>query len=146
MTDLKFVQLPGTDVWVAVERIERWTAHATSPNDLTCVYLNDRDVYLPAWCTPQEFADLIALGLDGPPPDVPGVWRKVPEPRDCPGDRTHQHWERWFQDGSLQREVTIDGRPPSDPGRCGAWDNCVLPAGHNRGQADVPENHQPDRR
>jgi len=24
---------------------------------------------------------------------------------------------------------------------CGAWEGCILPAGHNRGQADVPENH-----
>lgn len=25
--------------------------------------------------------------------------------------------------------------------RCGAWGGCPLPAGHNVGQADIPENH-----
>lgn len=31
--------------------------------------------------------------------------------------------------------------------KCAAWGGCTLPAGHNMGQADVPENHQaPDRR
>lgn len=25
--------------------------------------------------------------------------------------------------------------------RCGAWGGCPLPAGHNRGRVDIPENH-----
>lgn len=25
---------------------------------------------------------------------------------------------------------------------CGAWGGCPLPAGHNRGRADIPENHE----
>jgi hypothetical protein len=25
---------------------------------------------------------------------------------------------------------------------CGAWGGCTLPPGHNRGQADIPENHR----
>ena len=28
----------------------------------------------------------------------------------------------------------------ADP--CGAWGGCVLPAGHNMGNVDVPENHK----
>jgi hypothetical protein len=34
---------------------------------------------------------------------------------------------------------------PTSEGMCGAWPErggCVLPRGHNRGQADVPDNHQ----
>lgn len=27
------------------------------------------------------------------------------------------------------------------PARCGAWGGCILPPGHNRGRADLPENH-----
>lgn len=26
---------------------------------------------------------------------------------------------------------------------CGAWGGCTLPAGHNQGKADIPENHRP---
>jgi hypothetical protein len=32
---------------------------------------------------------------------------------------------------------------PSEADRCGLWGGCPLPRGHNMGQADIPENHQP---
>lgn len=41
--------------------------------------------------------------------------------------------------------VTADEQPkPKDEPteRCGAWGGCPLPAGHNMGNADIPENHQ----
>lgn len=31
----------------------------------------------------------------------------------------------------------------NDASLCGAWGGCTLPAGHNQGKADIPENHRP---
>lgn len=69
VADLKFIQIPGSETWVAVHRIRQWAPHPTSPGTLTCVWLDDRDDYIAAWCTHQEFAALIRSMLDGPPPE-----------------------------------------------------------------------------
>lgn len=54
-----------------------------------------------------------------------------------------------YEQCAQEVEETLAALPAPEPSsgaapveeRCGAWDGCLLPRGHNRGRADVPENH-----
>lgn len=42
-----------------------------------------------------------------------------------------------------QERLATTQQTEKEPKPCGAWGGCTLPAGHNQGKADIPENHRP---
>lgn len=66
-------------------------------------------------------------------------WVKSRRCNDCGEDldnvlEDEPHWD-------LQPADPSPPQPEEPP--CGGWGGCTLPRGHNRGQADIPENHEP---
>lgn len=104
----------------------------------------DEIVFAEAMAAEHGLAGLLDhLGLDGLGNEVIAYRRRV---RDLEAALRRIH--EWSCDGTLgaetmKRAARLEDRAalaPAEEERCGSF-GCVLPKGHNRGQADVPENH-----
>lgn len=93
---------------------------------------------VPAVVPPADRAAVLLDAVGALDRHLEGFFREWPE------ERQNSPWVLGWRDATaeLRRVAGETQQPGAQAEVCGAWGGCPLPRGHNRGQADIPENHR----